>query len=31
VSTTVPTTYDEWLAAYKATPELDVSFATLSG
>src|SRR6476469_7725959 len=28
---TVPTTYDEWLAAYKATPELDVSFTTLSG
>ena len=28
---TVPTTYDEWLAAYSATPERDASFTTLSG
>jgi len=31
VSATVPTTYDEWLAAYGATPERDASFTTLSG
>jgi methylmalonyl-CoA mutase, N-terminal domain len=31
VSATVPTTYDEWLAAYGATPERDVPFTTLSG
>src|SRR5438874_2111750 len=31
VSATVPTTYDEWLAAYKATPERDAPFTTLSG
>jgi methylmalonyl-CoA mutase N-terminal domain/subunit len=31
VSTTVPTTYDEWLAVYNATPERDATFATLSG
>jgi methylmalonyl-CoA mutase N-terminal domain/subunit len=29
--TTIPTTYDEWLAAYGAAPERDVSFVTLSG
>src|SRR6478735_8341684 len=28
---TVPTTYDEWLAAYGATPERDATFTTLSG
>src|SRR5438552_14779813 len=27
----VPTTYDEWLAAYRATPERDAPFTTLSG
>src|SRR3954454_19047826 len=27
----VPTTHDEWRAAYGATPERDVSFTTLSG
>jgi methylmalonyl-CoA mutase N-terminal domain/subunit len=26
-----PTTYDEWLAAYGATPERDAEFVTLSG
>src|SRR4051794_5629879 len=26
-----PTTYEEWLAVYKATPERDASFTTLSG
>jgi methylmalonyl-CoA mutase N-terminal domain/subunit len=26
-----PTTYDEWLAAYRATPERDGEFLTLSG
>jgi methylmalonyl-CoA mutase N-terminal domain/subunit len=31
LAATVPTTYDEWLAAYGATPERDVSFTTLSG
>ncbi|MDX6658606.1 MAG: methylmalonyl-CoA mutase, N-terminal domain [Solirubrobacteraceae bacterium] len=31
MSATVPTTYDEWLAAYGATPERDVPFTTLSG
>jgi methylmalonyl-CoA mutase, N-terminal domain len=31
VSATVPTTYDEWLAAYNATPERDAPFTTLSG
>src|SRR4051812_14892702 len=31
VSTTIPGTYDEWLAAYGATPERDASFTTLSG
>jgi methylmalonyl-CoA mutase N-terminal domain/subunit len=31
VSATVPTTYDEWLAAYGAAPERNVSFTTLSG
>jgi methylmalonyl-CoA mutase, N-terminal domain len=31
VSATVPTTYDEWLAAYGATPERDAPFTTLSG
>src|SRR3954451_25232643 len=29
--TTVPTTYDEWLAAYGATPERDAEFVSLSG
>jgi methylmalonyl-CoA mutase, N-terminal domain len=28
---TVPTTYDEWVAAYRATPERDAEFVTLSG
>jgi methylmalonyl-CoA mutase, N-terminal domain len=28
---TVPTTYDEWVAAYGATPERDAEFLTLSG
>jgi methylmalonyl-CoA mutase N-terminal domain/subunit len=28
---TVPTTYDEWVAAYRATPERDAEFLTLSG
>jgi methylmalonyl-CoA mutase N-terminal domain/subunit len=28
---TVPTTHDEWLAAYNATPERDAEFLTLSG
>jgi methylmalonyl-CoA mutase N-terminal domain/subunit len=28
---TVPTTYDEWVAAYSATPERDAEFLTLSG
>ncbi len=27
----MPSTYDEWLAAYGATPERDASFTTLSG
>ena len=27
----MPTTYDEWLAAYRASPERGVSFVTLSG
>jgi methylmalonyl-CoA mutase, N-terminal domain len=27
----VPTTYDEWLTAYAATPERDAEFVTLSG
>src|SRR5436190_24211065 len=27
----VPTTYDEWLAAYSANPERDTEFVTLSG
>src|SRR5262249_40835496 len=31
VSATVPTTYDEWLAVYSATPERDAPFTTLSG
>jgi methylmalonyl-CoA mutase, N-terminal domain len=31
VSATVPTTYDEWLSAYGATPERDAPFTTLSG
>jgi methylmalonyl-CoA mutase, N-terminal domain len=31
VSATVPSTYDEWLAAYAATPERDAPFTTLSG
>jgi methylmalonyl-CoA mutase, N-terminal domain len=31
VSATVPSTYDEWLAAYSATPERGASFTTLSG
>jgi methylmalonyl-CoA mutase N-terminal domain/subunit len=30
-SPTVPTTYDEWLAAYGATPERDAEFLSLSG
>jgi methylmalonyl-CoA mutase N-terminal domain/subunit len=30
-SPTVPTTYDEWLAAYGATPERDAEFVSLSG
>jgi methylmalonyl-CoA mutase N-terminal domain/subunit len=30
-ATPVPTTYDEWLAAYGRTPERDASFTTLSG
>jgi methylmalonyl-CoA mutase N-terminal domain/subunit len=29
--TTVPTTHDEWAAAYKLAPERDTSFTTLSG
>src|SRR3954470_5832515 len=29
--TTVPTTYDEWLPAYGATPERDAEFVSLSG
>jgi methylmalonyl-CoA mutase N-terminal domain/subunit len=28
---TVPTTYDEWVTAYSATPERDAEFVTLSG
>jgi len=28
---TTPTTYEEWLAAYGATPERDTDFVTLSG
>jgi methylmalonyl-CoA mutase, N-terminal domain len=28
---TVPTTHDEWLAAYRATPEREAEFVTLSG
>src|SRR5215208_2087669 len=31
VSATMPRTYDEWLAAYRATPERDAPFTTLSG
>jgi methylmalonyl-CoA mutase, N-terminal domain len=31
VSATLPTTYDEWLSAYGATPERDAPFTTLSG
>src|SRR5204862_5337790 len=31
VLSSVPTTYDEWLAAYSATPERDAEFVTLSG
>jgi methylmalonyl-CoA mutase, N-terminal domain len=27
----IPTTYDEWLEAYRATPERDAEFLTLSG
>src|SRR3954470_17753170 len=30
-SPTVPTTYDEWLEAYGATPERDAEFLSLSG
>jgi methylmalonyl-CoA mutase N-terminal domain/subunit len=30
MSTTVPTTHDEWQAAYGLTPERDVTFTTLS-
>src|SRR3954464_6441446 len=30
-SPTVPTTYDEWLAAYGATPQRDAEFLSLSG
>src|SRR3954449_9639040 len=30
-SSTVPTTHDEWLAAYGATPERDAEFLSLSG
>src|SRR6478609_6848847 len=30
-SSTVPTTHDEWLAAYRATPERDAEFLSLSG
>src|SRR4051812_48161853 len=30
-SPTVPTTYDEWLVAYGATPERDAEFLSLSG
>ncbi len=31
MSTTVPTTHDEWLTAYGLTPERDATFTTLSG
>ncbi len=31
MSTTVPTTHDEWLAAYGRVPERDATFTTLSG
>ncbi len=31
MSTTVPTAFDEWLAAYRRVPERDASFTTLSG
>jgi methylmalonyl-CoA mutase N-terminal domain/subunit len=31
VVATVPSSYDEWLAVYRATPERDASFTTLSG
>ena len=30
MSTTVPTTHDEWQAAYGLTPERDAPFTTLS-
>jgi methylmalonyl-CoA mutase, N-terminal domain len=31
VAATIPSTYDEWLDAYGASPERDASFTTLSG